>query len=164
METVITWKVLHSTESYNVWHALRWWRLGANWQQVQTCLIRAHMHVGAADTLHNETRVTRPHVTSIISQIFLASGAADMHCHQPENRACSVILIKHLDRAFTPFSSFLVLRSCSVTSCTRPCLSSSCMNTCMRPPTLLHLSVKHAEWSWHEYSMLLHELLLFTIY
>lgn len=29
--------MLHSTESHRVWSALRWRRVGANWQQVQTC-------------------------------------------------------------------------------------------------------------------------------
>ena len=93
METVITWKPRTSPRRRRVWSALRWWRVGANWQQVQMCF-KSYIHARAdipstrgRAAQHSAARRKPEQTAASPNQIWHHLLLVLMHCHQPQRGA-----------------------------------------------------------------------------
>lgn len=110
--------MLHSTESHRVWSALRWRRVGANWQQVQTCFrhtVYIHVHVGATYTPEWATHHSATCHNHHLRPDFSTSGAHVMCCHQPQ-RGTRSLFFKNSDLVFTLSLLHQLFRDCLHTS------------------------------------------------
>lgn len=89
----------HHRRRRRVWSALRWWRVGANWQQVQMCF-KSYIHV-RADVLctpgraaqHSAARRKPEQTAASPNQIWHHLLLVLMHCHQPQRGARFVFFV-----------------------------------------------------------------------